>query len=251
MRLRLSPFLMAFAAAQAVEIVPPSPYMSSPPPVQADTSVIDPGRKPRTLTVEPGIKEQWYADWNLETDRPTAAALEITAPRSGSVTFRVAFNDHGWPTEVGYYDPKGNPRWTKLFRYPVKIPAGPGDVSFVATWINSKGAAISMSALAETYKATAWKVGERKYKVSDLLGEPLLVQSRNGSGNGAVETWSYLVDGKEVVFSFNKDNLLMSLPNVVEAKAEAKVEAPAASPAVAPAATSADKEKPARKKSKK
>src|ERR1019366_3412511 len=139
MRLRLSPFLMAFAAAGAVEIIPPSPYMSSPPPVQADTSVIDPGRKPQILTVEPGLQEQWYSDWDLVTDRPSTAPLEVTAPRKGSVTFRVAFNDHGWPTEVGYYDVNGKPRWTKLFRYPTKLPAGPGDVSFVPTWINSKG----------------------------------------------------------------------------------------------------------------
>ena len=76
MLLRLSPFLMAFATAQAVEIIPPSPYMSSPPPVQADTSVVDPGRKPQTLTVEPGIREQWYADWNLVTDRPVSGPLE-------------------------------------------------------------------------------------------------------------------------------------------------------------------------------
>jgi len=248
MRLRLSPFLMAFATAQAVEIVPPSPYMSSPPPVQADTSVIDPGRKPHTVTVEPGVMEQWYADWNLATDRPTAGPLDISAPRSGSVTFRVAFNDHGWPTEVAYYDVKGNPRWTKLFRYPVKLPAGPGDVSFAETWINSKGAAISMSKLSETYKATTWKVGEKKYKVSDLLGEPLLVESLTGSGNGAAETWTYLVDGSEVVFSFNKDNHLISAPTSVVAKPEV-VKTPAAvtAPATAPSVI----EKPSKKKSKK
>ena len=239
MRLRLSPFLMAFATAQAVEIIPPSPYMSSPPPVQADTSVVDPGRKPQTLTVEPGIREQWYADWNLVTDKPSAGPLDITAPRSGSVTFRVAFNDHGWPTEVGYYDVKGKPRWTKLFRYPVKIPAGSGDVSFVPTWINSRGEAISMSKLSDTYKATEWKAGLRKYKISDLLGEPLLVGTHSGAG--PAETWSYLVDGKEVVFAINGDNQLVAPPT----DAAPKVEPP--KPA-APAPTPAEVEKPSTKK---
>ena len=245
MRLSLTPFLMAFAAAQAVEIVPPSPYMSSPPPVQADTSVIDPGRKPQTLTVEPGIKEQWYAGWNLETDHPSGAPLDVSSPRSGSVTFRVAFNDHGWPTEVGYYDVKGNPRWTKLFRYPVKLPSGPGDVSFVPTWISSKGDAISMSKLGETYKSTAWKVGEKKYKVSDRLGEPLLVDSH--PANGSAETWSYLVDGKEVVFSFNSDNQLLSAPASAEPKVEAAKPSTPETPA-APVANPAPSKKSSKKK---
>jgi hypothetical protein len=242
MRLRLSPFLMAFAAAGAVEIIPPSPYMSSPPPVQADTSVIDPGRKPQILTVEPGLQEQWYSDWDLVTDRPSTAPLEVTAPRKGSVTFRVAFNDHGWPTEVGYYDVNGKPRWTKLFRYPTKLPAGPGDVSFVPTWINSKGDAISMSKVSETYKATEWKAGLRKYKISDLLGEPLLVESH--TGNGPAETWSYLVDGKEVVFPINKDNQLISAPAAVEPKVEAaKPATPAPTPAAVETPTTKKKSK--------
>lgn len=243
MRLGLSPFLMAFATAQAVEIIPPSPYMSSPPPVQADTSVIDPGRKPSILTVEPGIQEQWYADWNLVTDRSSSAPLEITAPRSGRGTFRVAFNDHGWPTEVSYFDSKANPRWTKLFRYPTKLPPGSGDVSFASTWISANGAAISMTKISDTYKSTTWKVGQRKYKVSDQLGEPLIVETGYGVGKGVAEAWRYLVDGKEIIFSFDKDNLLMSVPGAPEATVEApKLVAPVVAPAPV------DSVKPSKKK---
>jgi hypothetical protein len=226
MRLRLSPVLMAFAAAQAVEIVPPSPYMSSPPPVQADTSVIDPGRAPKLYTVEPGIKEQWFSGWNLTGDHPLSAPLGIEAPQRDKVTFHVAFNDHGWPTDVNYFDASGSPRWTKLFRYPTKIAAGPGDVSFTTTWINSNGEVVSMSDIASTFKSTSWKVGFKKYKVSDLLGEPMLVDRQTGSG-GVAEVWSYLVDGREVRFSFDKDNKLVALPVYAEAAAPAEVVTPA------------------------
>lgn len=200
-------------AVSAVEIVPPSPYMSSPPPAMADTTVVDPGRKPKTVTVEPGTDEVWYADWSLVGDRPTSAeVLAIKAPRQGRRTFRAAFNDHGWPTEVSYFDAKGNMKWTKLFRYPTRIPSGPGDVPFTTTWISSKGGAINLAKVSESYRSGNWHLGQRKYEVSDRLGEPLLVESGESGLSGSAETWVYLVDGKEVRFAFDKNNSLLALP---------------------------------------
>jgi len=243
MHLRISPVLIAFATAQAaVEIVPPSPYMSSPPPVQADTSEIDPGRKPRILTVEPGTDEVWYSDWDLVTDRSPSGPLDVKGPRAGRQEFRVAFNNRGWPTELTYFDTKANPRWTKMFRYPARFPAGPGDVPFTASWINTQGAPISMAKLAATYKATTWKLGQKKYQVSDLLGEPLLVKTSGGGFGGAAETWIYLVDNQLASFHFNKDNSLVSLPEFDVPKVETPVVAPTPTPASA--VDSANKAKP-------
>jgi hypothetical protein len=246
MRLRPWQILLVASAAFAVEIVPPSPYMSSPPPAQADTTVIDAGRKPRTATVEPGVTEVWYPDWNLASDRPVGTeTVEAKAPMRNHKTFRVAYNDHGWPSEISYFDAKGEMRWTKLFRYPAKIPSGPGDVPFTSIWISAKaGGTINMTKLAEAYKGATWHVKQRKYQVSDLLGEPLVVDSRDGGLSGSAETWVYLIDGKEVRFNFDKDNALVELPGteapapVVAPKTETvkpSVDSAKAKPAAAPA----------------
>jgi len=238
MRLRPWQILLAFSAAYAVEIVPPSPYMSSPPPVLADTTVVDPGRKPKTVIVEPGTQELWYADWNLATDRPVSTEIVDTkAPRVGRKTFRAAFNDHGWPTEVSYFDTKANQKWTKLFRYPAKIPSGAGDVPFTATWISAKGSTINMAKLTEAFKAQTWRVNQRKYQVSDALGEPLVVESRDGGISGNAETWVYLIDGKEVRFYFDKDNQLTAVPGGEPPKDPNAKPAVAATPAPAKADT--------------
>jgi hypothetical protein len=251
MHLRIPHVLIAFAAANAVDIVPPSPYMSSPPPVQADTTEVDPGRKPRILTVEPGIEEQWFTDWDLVADRSSSGPTDVTGPRVGRHSYRVAFNNHGWPTEINYFDVKGNARWTKLFRYPSPIPAGPGDVAFTVSWIGSQGSAISMTRISATYKSATWKVGQKKYQVSDLLGEPLLVTSSGGGIAGSAETWVYLVDGKEARFSFNKDNGLVALPEIASPKVESTLAKPTVSPVdtatKAKATTATAKQKPAKK----
>jgi hypothetical protein len=214
MHLRISHVLIAFATAHAVDIVPPSPYMSSPPPVQADTTEVDPGRKPRIFTVEPGSEELWFTDWNLVSDHPVSGPTDVKGPRAGRHSYRVAFNNRGWPIEINYFDQKGDARWTKLFRYPSQIPAGPGDVPFTANWISSQGTAISMTKLAAAYKSTNWKLGQKKYQVSDVLGEPLQVLSNGGGITGSAETWVYLVDGQEARFSFNKDNGLVAQPEL-------------------------------------
>lgn len=217
--MRLSPLIVpAFLAVVAhaqVKIEPPSPYMSSPPPAEADTTVIDPGRKPNCET-QPGLAEAWYADWNLSTDRPSAAPLQISGPRRNMHTFRAAFDDNGWPTEVVHYDAKGKPRWTKLFRYPARIPAGPGGVPYTANWIGSNGKAIQMDQVASAYKQGKWEVAMRKYQVGDALGEPLIIEvtSVGTTFSAKAETWVYLIDGREVRFSFDKDNRLVSLPVV-------------------------------------
>lgn len=215
MRLRqlMAPAILVVSAFAEVRIEQPSPYMSSPPPAAADTTVIDPGRRPN-CEVQPGIAEAWYADWSLSKDRPSAGPLDIKAPQKGKGTFRAAFDDNGWPTEVVYYDTKGRSRWTKLFRYPAQIPSGPGEVSYSVNWIGSNGKAILMSRIAEQYKAAKWAVGMKKYDVGDLLGEPLIIDANAGGGaiSGKSESWIYWVDGEEVVFEFDKNNRLVSLP---------------------------------------
>ncbi len=250
--MRLSPlivpaFLAVLAHAQ-VKIEPPSPYMSSPPPAEADTTVIDPGRKPNCET-QPGLNEAWYADWNLSTDRPSAGPLQTSGPRRNMHTFRAAFDDNGWPTEVVYYDAKGRQRWTKLFRYPARIPAGPGGVPYTANWIGSNGKAIQMDQVAAAYKAAKWEVAMRKYQVGDALGEPLIIEvtSVGTTFSAKAETWVYLIDGREVRFSFDKDNRLTVLP-VVGAEPPpqpvlAKVEPPKAEPVKADKPAKKDKPK--------
>jgi hypothetical protein len=209
----LVPAVLAVSAFAEVKIEQPSPYMSSPPPAAADTTVVDPGRKPK-CEVQPGLTEAYYADWNLTTDRPSAGPLDVRGPRKGIPTFRAAFDDNGWPTEVAYFDAKMRPRWTKLFKYPAQIPAGPGDVPYTANWIGANGRAIQMGKIAEQFKAAQWSIGMKKYEVGDLLGEPLLIET-NGAGSsfsGKPETWVYVVDGTEVRFGFDKDNRLVQLP---------------------------------------
>jgi len=218
----LVPAILAVSAYAEVKIEQPSPYMSSPPPSAADTTVVDPGRKPN-CEVQPGLTEAYYADWNLTTDRPSAGPLDVKGPRKGIATFRAAFDDNGWPTEVVYYDAKLRPRWTKLFKYPAQIPAGPGVVSYTANWIGANGRAIQMGKLAEQFKAAHWTVGMKKYEVGDLLGEPLIVEL-NGAGSafsGKPETWVYFIDGAEARFGFDKDNRLVQLPTAVASAAVA------------------------------
>jgi len=238
------PYLFASAVLAAtafaeVKIEPPSPYMSSPPPSQADTTVIDPDRKPNCET-QPGLAEAWYADWNLTTDRPSGKPLENKAPRRGMPTFRVAFDDNGWPTEVVYYDAKGRPHWTKMFRYPARIPSGPGVVPYTTNWIGSNGKAISMSKVADAYKAGKWATTMKKYDVSDALGEPLIIEvnSVGTTFSANAETWVYWIDGQEARFAFDKDNRLTALPTLGPAPAKVQFEAekPAPAPVVAPAA---------------
>lgn len=241
----LVPALLAVAAFAEVKIEQPSPYMSSPPPAPADTTVVDPGRKPN-CEVQPGLTEAYYDNWSITTDRPTAGPLDVKAPRKGIPTFRAAFDDNGWPTEVVYYDAKMRPRWTKLFKYPAKIPSGPGDVPYTANWIGSNGKALQMDKIAEQYKAAHWSIGMKKYEVGDLLGEPLIIEI-TGSGSAfssKPETWVYWIDGTEARFAFDKDNRLTALPTAAAAT-PAAVAVPAvadsskAKPAAAPADTAA------------
>lgn len=215
MRLLFASALLA-ASVQAIEIVPPSPYMSSEPPAQMDTTEVDPMRRPKCLVVEPGVKEAWYGGWNLTSDQPTTDLLDIRAPRKGAPSVRVGFNDRGWPVEVMYHDANRNVRWTKLLRYPGKIPAGPGDVPYTVNWISSQGQAIPVAKVSAAYKSTAWKIGMTKYQVGDILGEPLIVEVGQGGFSGKPETRVYAIDNKEVRFQFNADNKLTALPEEVK-----------------------------------
>lgn len=215
MRLLIATALLA-ASVQAIEIVPPSPYMSSEPPAMMDTTQLDPMRRPKCLIVEPGIKESWYDGWNLTSDQPTSNSLEIRAARKGKPTVRVEFNDRGWPVEIMYHDASRNVRWTKLLRYPANIPSGPGDVPYTVNWISSQGQAIPMAKISAAYKATSWKVGMTKYQVGDILGEPLVVEVGQGGFSGKPETRVYSIDNKEVRFSFNADNKLTALPEEIK-----------------------------------
>jgi hypothetical protein len=219
------------ASVHGIEIVPPSPYMSSEPPAQMDTTVVDPMRRPKCLVVEPGIKEAWYDGWNLTSDQPTSNPLDIRAARKGQPTVRVEFNDRGWPVEVMYHDAGRNVRWTKLLRYPATIPSGPGDVPYTVNWISSQGKSIPMDKLGVAFKSTTWKVGMTKYQVGDVLGEPLIVEVGQGGFSGKPETRVYSIDNKEVRFRFNADNKLTALPE--EVKGIAGPAAPKPAPVVA------------------
>lgn len=239
----LVPAILSVSAFAEVKIEQPSPYMSSPPPALADTTVVDPGRKPN-CEVQPGLSEAYYADWNLATDRPSAGPLDAKGPRKGVPTFRAAFDDNGWPTELTYYDAKMRPHWTKLFKYPAKIPAGPGDVPYTANWIGSNGRAIQMGKIAEKYKSVSWRVGMKKYEVGDLLGEPLIIEklAAGSAFSGKPETWVYWIDAQEIRFVFDKDNRLVQLPGNVVATDTAK--APTDNTAVMTGATDTTKTKP-------
>ncbi|MBK9575883.1 MAG: hypothetical protein IPO40_02295 [Fibrobacteres bacterium] len=215
MRLLFASALLA-ASVHGIEIVPPSPYMSSEPPAQMDTTEVDPMRRPRCLVVEPGIKEAWYDGWNLTSDQPTSASLAIRAARKGQPTVRVEFNDRGWPVEVMYHDAGRNVRWTKLLRYPATIPSGPGDVPYTVNWISSQGQSIPMAKLSAAFKSTAWKVGMTKYQVGDILGEPLIVEVGQGGFSGKPETRVYSIDNKEIRFHFNADNKLTAVPEEIK-----------------------------------
>ena len=230
----IAPALLAAAAYAEVKIEPPSPYMSSPPPAEADTTVVDPGRKPDCET-QPGLVEAWYADWNLKSDRPSAGPLETKSPRRGMPTFRAAFDDNGWPTELVYFDAGGRPRWTKLFRYPARIPSGPGTIGYQVNWIGSNGKAIVMSKVVDAFKATKWEVGMKKYEIGDALGEPLMIEitSPGTMFSAKAETWVYWIDD-EVRFSFDKDNRLVALPRVGTAQAAKPVAAAMVKPEPAP-----------------
>ncbi len=218
----LLPLALVMTGHAEVKIVQPSPYMSSPPPSQADTTVIDPGRKPNCET-QPGLQEAWYADWNLTTDRPSSGPLDVKGPRRNAPTIRAGFDDNGWPTDVVYYDTKGRPRWTKLFKYPARIPSGPGDVPYQVNWIGSNGKAIQLSKVTEGYKKAKWEIGMKKYEVGDFLGEPLIVDvTPSGTTfSSDAETWVYWIDGQEVRFPFDKDNRLIALPKAGNAPAAA------------------------------
>lgn len=229
--LRRSVVLLAMLAGVSlaeVRIRPPSPYMSSPPP-PVDTTPLDPNRKPSCEVVAAGTTEQWYGDWNLVTDKSPSGPIQVGEPRKGNITFHAAFDNRGWVTEVTYYDARKKERWTKLFSYPPRIPAGPGNVSYTVTWSKADGSLIDIKDV-ENKLARTLPAGTRKMAMLDAYGEPFLVLPESDGG----ETWVYATSKEERRFRFDKRDKLAEAPAAAPAAAPAEP-APAAPAAPAPA----------------
>ena len=227
--LRRSVFLLAALASVSlaeVRIRPPSPYMSSPPP-PVDTTPLDPNRKPACEVVASGTTEQWYGDWNLIANKSPSGPIQVSEPRKGKVSFHASFDNRGWITELTYYDARKKERWTKLFTYPARIPAGPGDVPVTVVWSKADGSLIDLKA-SEANLAKGVAPGSRKMAVLDALGEPYVMIPEDDGG----ETWVYATSTEERRFRFDKKGKLMDAP------AAAPAVVPAA-PAVAPASAEA------------
>lgn len=222
--LRRTALLMAIAAGVAlaqVQIRPPGPYMSSPPP-PVDTTPLDPNRRPTVEIAPVGVQEQWYGDWNLVTDKSPSGPIQVSAPRKGELTFRATFDSRGWITELVHYDARRKERWTKLFTYPARIPAGPGEVPVTITWSRADGSLFDLKAL-EANIAKGVPPTTRKLDLLDLLGEPFLVVPEADRG----ETWVYATAKEERRFRYDRKGKLQ----------EDAPLAPATPPAVTPTAT--------------
>lgn len=229
--LRRSVVLLAMLAGVSlaeVRIRPPSPYMSSPPP-PVDTTPLDANRKPSCEVVAAGTTEQWYGDWNLVSDKSPSGAIQISGPRKGGVSFRAAFDNRGWITELTYYDARKKERWTKLFSYPPRIPAGPGEVPYTVTWSKADGSLIDVKGFEAKLAAKSLPAGTRKIAMLDAYGEPFLMVPESDGG----ETWVYATSKEERKFRFDRKDKL------VDAPASTPTPAPAPAPAAAPAAPAA------------
>lgn len=230
--LRRSVVLLAILAGVSlaeVRIRPPSPYMSSPPP-PVDTTPLDPNRKPTVEIVANGITEQWYGDWNLVTDKSPSGPIQANGPRKGEVTFHAMFDNRGWITELTYFDARKKERWTKLFTYPPRIPAGPGEVPVSIVWSKADGNLIDLKAI-EASLANGVPAGSRKMSVLDAYGEPFIMIPESDGG----ETWVYATSKEERRFRFDKKGKLQDAPAAAPAPAATPAAAPAAEPASAPA----------------
>lgn len=221
--------MLAGISLAEVRIRPPSPYMSSPPP-PVDTTPLDPNRKPTCEIVPAGTTEQWYGDWNLVSDKSVSGPIQVTAPRKGAITFHASFDNRGWITELTYYDARRKERWTKLFTYPPRIPAGPGEVPVSIVWSKADGSLIDLKAV-EASLAKPVPSGARKINILDAYGEPFLVIPESDRG----ETWVYATAKEERRFRFDKRDRLMDAPATAPAAVPAAPAAPAAVPE-APAA---------------
>lgn len=221
--------LLAGVSLAEVRIRPPSPYMSSPPP-PVDTTPLDPNRKPTVEIVASGITEQWYADWNLVTDKSPSGPIQVSGPRKGEVTFHAQFDNRGWITELTYFDARKKERWTKLFTYPPRIPAGPGEVPVSIVWSKADGSLIDLKAL-ESSLANGVPAGSRKMSVLDAYGEPFIMIPESDGG----ETWVYATSKEERRFRFDKKGKLLDAPATAPATAPAAAPAAAAPAADAPA----------------
>lgn len=220
--------LLASVSLAEVRIRPPGPYMSSPPP-PVDTTPLDPNRKPHVEIVAQGITEQWYADWDLVNDKSPSGPIQVTSPKKGEVTFYARFDNRGWVTELTHYDVRKKERWTKLFSYPPRIPAGPGDVPVTVTWYRADGTLIDLKEL-EAKMGESFDEGTGKMKIYDAIGEPMVMLPEPGK----METWIYATDKSERRFKFDKKGRLVQSSSG-GSSAPAAAPAPAAAEPVAPA----------------
>lgn len=222
--------VLAGVSLAEVRIRPPSPYMSSPPP-PVDTTPLHPDRKPSCEIAAAGTTEQWYSDWNLVTDKSPSGPIQATEPRKGDITFRASFDNRGWITELTYYDARKKERWTKLFSYPPRIPAGPGDVPYTTTWSKADGSLIDVKAVEAKLASKSIAAGSRKMALLDAYGEPFLMIPESDKG----ETWVYATSKEERRFRFDKKDKLMDAPAATPAPAPAAAPAAEAPAAAAPA----------------
>jgi len=198
--------LLAGACLAEVHIRPPGPYMSSPPPA-VDTTPLDPNRKPTVEVVAAGTTEQWYGDWNLVADKSPSGPIQITEPRKGAVSYKASFDPRGWITELVHYDVRRKERWTKLFTYPARIPAGPGDVSVAITWSKADGSLYDLKQI-EANLAKGVPSNTKKLGLLDLVGEPFVILPEADGG----ETWVYATTKEERRFRFDKKGKMSEAP---------------------------------------
>jgi len=204
--LRRSALLLALVAGACLaetRIKPPGPYMYSPPP-PVDTTPLDANRKPKVEIAAQGVTEQWYGDWDLVADKSPSGPIQITKPRKGDISFQASFDQRGWITQLVHFDARGKERWTKLFTYPSRIPAGPGDVPVTVNWSKADGSLFDLKAI-EAALSKGVPPATKKLGLLDLVGDPFVMKPESDGG----ETWIYATATAERRFRFDKKGRLM------------------------------------------
>jgi hypothetical protein len=193
---------------------------SPPPPV--DTTPLDANRKPKVEIAPQGVTEQWYGDWDLVGDKSPAGPIQISKPRKGDVSYQASFDQRGWITQLVHFDARGKERWTKLFTYPSRIPAGPGEVPVTINWSKADGSLFDLRAI-EAGLAKGVPASTKKIGLLDLIGDPFVMKPESDGG----ETWIYATTTAEHRFRFDKKGRLMEAPAAAPVVA-APVSAPVA-----------------------
>lgn len=227
-RTTLSLALLAGVSLAEVRIKPPGPYMYSPPP-PVDTTPLDPNRKPTVEIAPQGVTEQWYGDWDLVADKSPSGPIQISKPRKGDISFQASFDQRGWITQLVHFDARGKERWTKLFTYPSRIPAGPGEVPVTINWSKADGSLYDLKAI-EAGVAKGVPANTKKIALLDLIGDPFVMKPESDGG----ETWIYATATAEHRFRFDRKGRLAASESPVASSAAPVAASPASDTTKAP-----------------